>query len=66
MRPPDKVVLHFGSGRFDFEEKYVQTKLPSIIEVKLGGKKTQRCDKCEYCREKKKLEVTFEIEDLLD
>lgn len=63
---PDKAVLHFDSGRFDFEKEYVQTMLPSIIEAKQGRKKPHRCDKCEYCRATKKLEGTFEIEYLLD
>ena len=64
--PPDKVVLHFDTSRFDFEKEYVQTMLPSIIEAKQGLKEPHRCDKCEYCRATKKLKGTFEIEYLLD
>lgn len=64
--PPDKAVLHFDASRFDFESDYIQTMLPSIIEAKQGLKAPHRCDKCEYCRNTKKLTGTFEIEYLLD
>lgn len=64
--PPDKAVLHIDAARYSFEEDYVQTLLPSIIQAKQGEKKPHRCDKCAYCRGTKKLSGTFEIEYLLD
>ncbi|WP_342573743.1 PD-(D/E)XK nuclease-like domain-containing protein [Solibacillus sp. FSL K6-1781] len=64
--PPDKAVLHFDSERFSFEQEYVQTLLPSVIDAKQGTKKAHRCEKCAYCRGTKVLKGTFEIEYLLD
>lgn len=64
--PPDKAVLHFDSQRFSFEQEYIQTLLPSIIQAKRGKKKAHRCEKCAYCRATKVLSGTFEIEYLLD
>ncbi|GLC88235.1 PD-(D/E)XK nuclease-like domain-containing protein [Lysinibacillus piscis] len=53
--PPDKAILHFDSARFGFEEEYVQTMLPSILEAKQGIKKGHRCGKCAYCRANQQL-----------
>lgn len=64
--PPDKAVLSIDSGRFGFEQEYVQTLLPSVLEAMQGIKKPHRCDKCAYCRGNKVLNSVFEIEYLLD
>lgn len=64
--PPDKAVLHIDKERYSFEQDYVQTLLPSMLEAKQGVKKAHRCDKCAYCRATKKLSGTFEIGYLLD
>lgn len=63
--PPDKAVIEMDFDLLMLELERVEELLPHILEVKQERIAPQRCDKCAYCRETKKLTDAIQIDDLL-
>lgn len=53
--PPDKAIIHFDQETIQSSIDQVEFYMPHILEVKSGQVKPNRCEKCRYCRETKKL-----------
>jgi len=61
---PDKAIIHFDQEELKNALEYVSEHIESVQcakETRLG----MRCEKCEYCRQTKKLTTTISVEDLL-
>lgn len=64
-KPPNKAVVHFDESRFDFEYEWAEMKLERIKDLKDGKTDPVACEKCDYCRSKKKLSGTYEVGELI-
>lgn len=64
--PPDKAVIHFDAGRFQFELDYAEAEMQKYIAIKNGEAPAVRCEQCDYCRSTKKLSNSIEMGMLLD
>lgn len=52
---PDKEVIGFDDNDIERELDVIASNMPRILEVKSGQDEPNRCEKCRYCRETKKL-----------
>ena len=62
---PDKAIIHFDEEKLKDALEYVSEHIDSVAASKMGQRDAYRCEKCEYCRQTKKLTTTIGIEDLL-
>ena len=62
---PDKAIIHFDEEELKNALEYVSEHIDSVVAAKIGQRDAYRCEKCEYCRQTKKLTTTIGIEDLL-
>lgn len=53
---PDKAVICFDEESLNYELLMVSDKLPRIIAVKEGIEEPNRCGRCRYCRQTKKID----------
>lgn len=53
---PDKEIIFMGTEFIQGKLLEVETLLPHFIKVKNGEIKPTRCEKCDYCRETKKID----------
>jgi len=61
---PDKAIIHFDEEELKDALEYVSEHIESVQCAKETGL-GMRCEKCEYCRQTKKLKTTISVEDLL-
>jgi hypothetical protein len=55
--PPDKAILSFDQESLDEELKSVGVYMQRVIDVKTGKEYPVRCNKCDYCRATKKVDI---------
>ena len=63
---PDKAVITFDEESLQRELEEVEQNMPRFIAIKKGWEKPNRCERCKYCRQTKKLTKTIHFMDLLE
>lgn len=62
---PDKEVIGFDDNDIERELETIISNMPRILAVKNGHAEPERCEKCKYCRETKKLNGIIHYLDLV-
>ena len=55
--PPDKAIVSFDQESLDEELKNVGLYMQRVLAVKTGEEYPSRCNKCDYCRATKQVEI---------
>ncbi|MGG3624369.1 PD-(D/E)XK nuclease-like domain-containing protein [Bacillus gobiensis] len=63
--PPDKAVINIDESRMVVELEDIEKKMDRILQVKHGGHKPERCEKCTYCRKTKQLDGIIHFTELI-
>lgn len=64
--PPDKAVISLDAYDIQRELDSIQENMPRLIKVKAGMIEPQRCEKCRYCRETKRLNKIVHYSELIN
>ncbi|MCY8425195.1 PD-(D/E)XK nuclease-like domain-containing protein [Bacillus vallismortis] len=64
--PPDKAVINIDEGRMEVELEDIEKRMERIIQVKYGGEKPERCEKCKYCRTTNQLNSIIHFSELVN
>lgn len=64
--PPDKMIINIDEGRIRAELEEIESHMPRILQVKRGEVEPNRCEKCRYCRETKRLTKVVHYMDILE
>ncbi|MFD2330056.1 PD-(D/E)XK nuclease-like domain-containing protein [Cohnella sp. GCM10020058] len=62
---PDKAIIRFDEHRLRLELEVLEANLQRVLEVKYGAAEPLRCEKCQYCRETKRLRGTIHYTELI-
>lgn len=62
---PDKAVINFDDEIIQLELDEVEENLPRVLSVKHGMDKPNRCEKCAYCRQTKRLTKVIHYSQIL-
>ena len=61
---PDLAIIHLSDKSLDIKLKEVEYFLPQFQAIKIGLAESERCEKCDYCKQTKVLTGPIEIEQL--
>lgn len=64
--PPDKAVITLNAFDIKRELDEIAIRMPRLIEVKSGRIEPERCEKCRYCRETKRLNKIIHYTELVN
>ena len=66
QEPPDKIAINFDQGSLDTERQIIIDRMDRVMAVKKGLVKPERCERCKYCRETKKVSGYTHYKELLE
>lgn len=61
---PDKAILFFNDDELNYELERIEFYMPHVLEVKNRIVEPERCEKCRYCRETKKISKILHYSEL--
>lgn len=63
-KPPDKAIINFDNNSLRYYLEEIEFHLEHILKVKSGEIAPARCEKCEYCRETKRVTKVLHFSEL--
>lgn len=64
--PPDKAVINIDESRMEIELEDIEKNMERIVQVKHGGERPRRCEKCKYCRSTNRLNRIIHFSELVN
>ena len=64
--PPDIAVIEIPQHTLDAEMEVLKEKLPYFDAIRCGVIEPPRCEKCDYCRETKRIAGAISLDDLIE
>ena len=62
---PDKAIICFDNERLQYETERVLFYLPRILKVKTGEEEPTRCERCDWCKQTKKVDKVLHYSELI-